>query len=93
MKLQEKVNELKQELIKHLKTQDLTGTTIWVRDFISNSTGGSVDHEIGGMNSRLTIEDHDGDEIVLTDDCDEEVGTFNLQDFGLEFLMEIQSRL
>jgi hypothetical protein len=87
--LKEKTLTLKEEIIGRLVKQDLTGQVIFIRDEISNFSGGCIDHEVGGLCTKVLITRHEGREIDLVDDFEEEVGTFELDYFGIELLLTL----
>ncbi len=86
---QEKVNDLKNQVIEKLSNTDLTGKLIFVRDEISNFTGYCIDHEIGGICTKLMITNHNNNTITLEDDFGDDLGEFELDIFGLELLIEL----
>jgi hypothetical protein len=87
--LKKKKEELKQEIINVLKEKDLTDDVIFIRDEISNFTGTCIDGEVGGLCTKIFITSHTGTEISLMDEFEEELGTFNLNDFGIDFLLTL----
>jgi hypothetical protein len=87
--LKTKSKELKKEIIDLLVKKDLTGTVIFIRDKISNFSGRCIDHEVGGLCTKVLITNHNGREIDLVDDFDEELGTFDLDNFGIDFLLTL----
>ena len=87
--LKEKTEELKKEIINVLITKDLTDIVIDIRDDLSNFSGYCIDHELGGICSKVFITRHKGREIDLLSDMNEELGTFNLDRFGIDFLLTL----
>ena len=87
--LQQKTNDLKQEIISVLLTKDLTGETFYIRDIISNFSGGCIDGEIGMLTTKVSITKHEGIEIDLENDFEEDLGTFELTYFGIELLLDL----
>jgi hypothetical protein len=85
--LKKKSKELKNEIINVLTKKDLTDKIIYIRDEISNFSGYCIDHEIGGICTKVFITRHEGKEIDLVDEMEEELGTFNLDHFGIDFLL------
>lgn len=83
------VQDLKDQVLEKLMEKDLTDEILFIRDEISNLTGGCIDHEIGGICTKLRITHHDGDTITLEDDFEEEVGEFKLEYFSLEILLTL----
>jgi hypothetical protein len=77
---------LKSNLVSVLTEKDLTGQIIYSRDLVSDFLGGALDHDISGMNDKLTIQNQDASFILVTDDFDEEI-TVDLNDLGLEILI------
>jgi hypothetical protein len=87
--LKKKSEELKKEIINVLTKKDLTDKIIYIRDEISNFSGGCIDHEVGGLCTKVFITRHEGKEIDLVDDFNEELGTFELDYFGIDFLLTL----
>ena len=87
--LKKKKEELKREIIQLLMKKDLTDETLYIRDEISNFTGSCIDDEVGGLCTKVFITRHEGQEIDLVDDMNEELGTFNLDRFGIELLLTL----
>jgi hypothetical protein len=83
------VKDLKDQVLERLMEKDLTDEVIWVRDEISNFTGSCIDHEVGGLCTKLCITHHDGGTITLEDDFGDDLGEFELEDFGLELLLTL----
>ena len=81
--------DIKNQVLEKLMVIDLTGTVIYVRDEISNFTGSCIDHEVGGLCTKLCITSHNGGTITLNDDFGEELGEFKLDCFGLELLLTL----
>jgi hypothetical protein len=87
--LKKKSKELKKEIVNVLTKRDLTDMIIYIRDEISNFSGGCIDHEVGGLCTKVFITRHEGKEIDLVDEFDEELGTFELDHFGIDFLLTL----
>ena len=87
--LKKEVEELKEEIIKVLITKDLTGEIIYIRDEISDFSGGCIDSEVGGLSTKVFITHHSGRDIDLEDEMESELGTFNLEDFGIDLLLTL----
>jgi hypothetical protein len=87
--LKKKSEELKKEIINVLTKKDLTDKIIYIRDKISNFSGGCIDHEVSGLCTKVFITRHEGREIDLVDDFNEELGTFDLEHFGIDFLLTL----
>lgn len=83
------VQDLKYQVLKRLMGMDLTDTVIYIRDEISNFTGGCIDHEVGGLCTTLLITSHDGGTITLEDDFGDDLGEVELENFGLELLITL----
>lgn len=79
---------LKSNLVSELKERDLVGKVIYSRDLMSDFMGGVLDSDIGGINTKLVIEEHDGSEITVSDDFDDQT-QIDLRDLGLEVLISL----
>lgn len=82
------MKDLKNQVLEKLMEKDLTDEMIWVRDEISNFTGGCIDHEIEGLCTKLYITSHNHGTITLEDDLNN-FGEFELERFSLEFLLTL----
>jgi hypothetical protein len=83
------VKDLKDQVLEKLMEKDLTDEVIYVRDEISNFTSGCIDHEVGGLCTKLCITSHNLGTIGLEDDFGNDLGEFELEDFGLELLLTL----
>jgi len=87
--MEKTVRDLKNQVLEKLMVMDLTDDVIYIRDEISNLTGGCIDHEIGGICTKLCITHHEGSTITLEDDFGDDLGKFELGDFSLEILLTL----
>ena len=85
-----KINVLKIEMVESLKNKDLIGKDLYIRDEVSNLTGGLVDGVVSAMSAHCEIIKQKGELITCEMEFDEvvEVKLSNLSVELLLILME-----
>ncbi len=76
------------ELATKLGDMDLIGSSLNIRDTLSDCAGGVADNEVGMLDTYAEITEQNGQEITV--DFDGEISQISLTDLSMEFLLYLE---